>query len=503
MIRPLVLIILDGWGIAPAGPGNAISQAQTPFWSKLLSTYPHTNLQAAGEAVGLPKHEVGNTETGHLNLGAGRIIYQDLPRINQAIADGSFFTNSAFLQAIAHAQQHNSNLHLMGLVGTGGVHASTDHLFALLRLAKNQNFTRVYLHLFTDGRDSPPTSALSFIDRVIKTIAELGIGTIATIIGRYFAMDRDSRLDRTQAAYASLTGHSTTTAPSAITAINQAYTHNYTDEFIPPTIILNPQGQPLPRIASNDAVIFYNFRIDRALQLTQAFVVTPKLSHLFFVTMTEYAKNLPVTVAFPPETVDQPLGQVLSLHHLKQLLLAETEKQRFITYYFNGQREDPFPGEDRVIIPSAKVATYDLKPAMSAPELTQTLIDRAAANTYDFIAVNFANPDMVAHSGNITATIAACTTIDQCLSQIVPPILNQNGLVLITADHGNAEEMIHPDTGTVETEHSDNQVPFVLVGKNYTSKLELPPGILADVAPTILKLMDLPIPEVMTGKPLL
>ncbi len=539
MLKPVVLIIMDGWGIVPSGPGNAIAQANTPNITRLSQTYPQITLQASGEAVGLPKGEAGNTETGHLNLGAGRIIYQDLPRINRAIADGSFFQNSTLTQAASHVKNFHSRLHLMGLVGAGGVHASTDHLLALLQWCKQLELSQVFVHVFTDGRDSPPTSASSFLSQLEQEMSRIGVGKIATIIGRYYAMDRDHRWERTQKAYEALTEGKGNDANSAQSAVQQAYEKKVTDEFIEPTIILDPDGLPLPRIADNDAVIFFNFRIDRPRQLTKAFVLPqfenaetissfdpyaikyfkkhqepsetnqtfPRnkfINNLFFVTMTQYEKGLPAVVAFPPEIVPTPLGEVISTANLKQLRMTETEKERFVTYYFNGQREDPFPGEDRIIVPSARVATYDQKPQMSAYEITQTLLERIVAGNYDFVVVNFANADMVSHTGNIPATIKACGVVDECVGKIALNVIGQGGVALITADHGNAEEMIDPNTGGVETEHSDNVVPLIIAAdKLMGQKIDVNSGILADVAPTILKLMGIPKPEVMTGKELI
>ncbi|OGY16900.1 MAG: phosphoglycerate mutase (2,3-diphosphoglycerate-independent) [Candidatus Chisholmbacteria bacterium RIFCSPHIGHO2_01_FULL_48_12] len=529
---PLILIILDGWGIAAPGPGNAITLSQIPNFNRFWNSFPHTQLAASGEAVGLPPHENGNTETGHLNLGAGHIVYQDLPRINLSIADGNFFNNPAFLSAINHAKTRSSRLHLMGLVGLGTVHSNLDHIFALLRLAKTWQLPTVYLHLFTDGRDSPPNSALAFIDQVEANCHALGLGQIASLTGRYYAMDRDHRWDRTQASYLALTEGSHLTAPDAPTAITAAYTRQETDEFIQPTTII-PDGV----IRDNDAVIFFNYRIDRPRQLTKAFVLpdfetsaarslafdpyavkyfkshlkqapvlTPfhrqkVLHHLFFATMTEYEQGLPVAVAFPPQVIENPLGRVISEANLSQLRLTETEKERFVTYYFNGQREQPFPGEDRLIIPSPPVATYDLQPEMATATLTQTLSDHL--RDYPVIIVNFPSPDMVAHTGNLTATIKACATVDTALGQITDRVLSLGGHTLITADHGNAEELINLRTGAVDTEHSSNPVPFILVSRTVTAPQTLQSGILADVAPTILKLLHLPQPSQMTGRSLL
>lgn len=535
MIKPVVLIILDGWGIAPAGPGNAVSQAKTPNFSKLWTTCPHTQLSASGEAVGLPRGEKGNSETGHLNLGAGQIVFQDLPRINMAIADGTFFVNPAFKKVAEHVLKNQSALHLLGLVGMGGVHSDLSHLIALIHFAKNEGVGKLYLHLFTDGRDSPPTSAPVYISQIEEELEKVGIGKIATICGRYFAMDRDNRWERTQKAYEALVLGKGKQASSATEAIRQSYKDGKTDEFIEPTI-LKQEGL----IKDNDGIIFFNFRIDRPRQLTKAFVLpdfeqlkiekaafdpyaeryglkiyeAPKgtttfkrekvLKNLFFVTMTEYEKNLPVEVAFPPQIVKLPLARILSENNLRQLHIAESEKYPHVTVFFDGGRETPFPGEDWVEIPSPKVATYDLKPEMAAYELTEQTLKRIKGNFYDFILVNFANPDMVGHTGVITAGIKACETVDECLGKIVNMVFTIGGICLVTADHGNVEEMINLNTGEIDTEHSVNPVPFLVVDKKFDhAGRVLPRGILADVAPTILGILGIEKPELMTGKNLL
>ncbi len=539
-MRPVLLLILDGWGVAPAGPGNAISLANLPFYSSLLGKFPHCTLAAFGEAVGLPHGEDGNTETGHLNLGAGHIVYQDLPRINLSIADGSFFQNPAFLNAINHARKYESNIHLLGLIGSGGVHSNIEHLLALLQLLKEQSFTKVYLHLITDGRDSPPKSSAVYIKQIMAFLDSLGFGKIASLMGRYYAMDRDNRWDRTEKAYRSLTAGLGEKGKDPLAVIDASYAKGVTDEFILPTNI-EAFGKPVALIKENDSVIFYNFRIDRPRQLTKAFVLDnfedeanisdfdpfavkyfkkhvleasdiqpsfkrgPKIPHLYFVTMTEYSRNVhAAAVAFPPKIVNSPIGECISQMGLNQLRMSESEKERFVTYYFNGQREAPFINEDRIIVPSPKVATYDLKPEMSAEKLTEMLIEKIKIKKYDYIVVNFANPDMVAHTGMIPATIKACEVVDICLSKIVPTVLSINGTVFITADHGNAEELIDPQTGDVDTEHSTFPVPFIAINRKWDGKnIMLPTGILADVAPTVLKCMHIELPKSMTGRNLL
>lgn len=538
----VTLIVLDGWGIAPPTAGNAITQADTPNIEKFWVSYPHTLLSASGESVGLPRGEPGNTETGHLNLGAGRIVYQDLPRINLSIAEGSFFKNPSFLGAINHAKENNSNLHIMGLVGSGGVHSNIEHLFALIHLARLENFPRVFIHIFTDGRDSPPASSLTYINQVEEAIKKEGVGTIASVCGRYWAMDRDFRWERTAKAYFTLTRGDGHKASNVKEVIENSYKEQKADEFIEPTLIVNKNNYPLTLISDNDAVIFFNFRIDRPRQLTKAFVLPnfeetaqkewdfdpfmvkyykkhltsiPQrpvfqrgnaLKNLFFVTMTQYAKSLPVEVAFPPEIINLPVGRILSEKGIRQLRVTESEKERFVTFYFNGQQEQAFAGEDRLIIPSPAVPTYDQKPEMSALELTNALISTLRLNlsTYGFVLVNFANPDMLGHTGEIKAAIKACSVVDQCVGQITTLVDNLGGITIITADHGNAEEMLNLISGESNTEHSSNPVPFIMVGKQFLGRpLNLSSGILSDVAPTILYLLGLEKPSEMSGKRLL
>lgn len=540
MRKPTLLIILDGWGLGPPGPGNALSLAKLKHVPALWEAYPHTQLAASGEAVGSSAGECGNTEIGHLNLGAGRVVYQDLPRINMAITDGSFFRNPTFVAAIENVNQHKSAIHLLGLLSDSGVHAKLEHLYALLQMVKLRSCQRpVYLHLFSDGRDSSPGAAQKFIRELETRCRSIGVGTIATIIGRYFAMDRDRRWERTEKAYQALTENVSPTAPNAAAAISLAYQNGKTDEFIEPIAICDQQNQPYPRITNYDSVIFYNFRIDRPRQLTRAFVLPNFetvihgesfdpymvkyfhkhvieldtrnkpfkrriiLSNLFFVTMTEYENSLPCAVAFPPEIVKVPLTEVLSEKGLRQLRIAETEKERFVTYYFNGQREYHFPSEDRLIVPSAKISTYDLQPEMSAYEITQRLLEALGSDKYEFILVNFANPDMVGHTGNIPAATRACEVVDECVGKIIDRVLVLDGTCVVAADHGNVEEMLTAG-GQVDTEHSNNPVPFIIINRALANRrLVLPQGKLADVAPTILAQMHIEIPKEMTGKNLL
>jgi len=540
------LVILDGWGLAAPGPGNAISQANTINMNRFWASYPHTQLTSSGDAVGLPRSEAGNTETGHLNIGAGRIVYQDLKRISMAIANETFFQNPAFLGAVQHVKKNSSNLHIMGLIGASGIHSDMEHLTALLKLMGKQGLTNnVFLHLFTDGRDSPQTSASEYIKKVREDIGREKVGQIASIMGRYWAMDRDRRWERTEKAYLALTKSQGQLVKTPEEAIEMSYKDGKTDEFIEPSIMTNAAGIPFTTVKENDAVIFFNFRIDRPRQLTASFVVDdfsnqsifldfdpymekyekthlverikekqnvfergPKLENLYFVTMTEYSKSLldaGTHAAFLQEHVDLPLGKVISDSGLKQLRIAESEKERFVTYYFNGLREEPFTGEERIIIPSKKVATYDLKPEMSAYEITDTLLSKLKDPVdYSFILVNFANPDMVGHTGSIGPTVKACTILDECLGRIANSILTLNGTLLIVADHGNAEEMIDSQTGQIDTEHNGNPVPFIAISKELMGRAQtLQSGILADIAPTILDILGIGKPSIMTERSLL
>jgi len=526
-----ILAILDGWGVAPPSPGNAISLAKTPNFTKFFNSYPHTVLLASGEAVGLPRGEDGNTETGHLNLGAGRIVYQDLQRINMAIADGSFFENKILINAFLHAQKNNSKVHFMGLIGAGGVHSNNEHLFALIKLAQKLNFTNIFLHLFTDGRDSPPTSAKIYLKNVENFLQNVGFGKIATIMGRFWAMDRDQRWDRTAKAYFALTKGEGKVFKNTEEAINAYYSEGITDEFIPPTIISEDLTKKF-LIEDNDAVIFFNFRIDRPRQLTKAFVYQDfskafvffdemkkrqttrqpfdrgkPLKNLYFVTMTEYDKKISqegALAAFPPEIIDNPISGVVSAYNFRQIKITESEKERFVTFYFNGLRETPYEFEERTIIPSDKVTTYDQKPEMKAFEITKEAIEKLSNADYKLVVLNYPNADMVGHTGNIGATVTGLEKVDECLGKLANFALAKQGALVITADHGNAEEMINLQTGEIDTEHSTNPVPFILITHLFTGRgVTLKTGILADVAPTILTLLKIPVPTSMTGRNLL
>lgn len=529
---PVVLISLDGWGLAPPSNGNAISLAKTPNMNHFLANYPHGTLIASGESVGLPAGEVGNSEVGHLTMGVGRVIFQSLKRINNSINDGSFYNNIVFQNTSKYVNQHNSNLHILGLVGSGNVHSSTAHLYALLQMCKKNNISRVYLHLFTDGRDAPPKESLSIIQQIEEKLDLLGVGRIASISGRYYAMDRDARWERIQKAYDAIVSGVGITADDGVSAIQKAYNEGKTDEFIEPTVILQ-EGKPVT-INESDAVIFFNFRVDRARELTMAltlpdfetadltkfgysgsgFVRTKKVSSMFFVTMTEYHKELPVQVAFPPlYNFPDSLPEIFSKNNISTLHLAESEKERMVTYYFRGMRSERFPMEDIDIVPSPKVPTYDKKPEMAAYDIVKEFKKKVSKNKYGFAVLNFANPDMVAHSGNIEATIKAIEVVDKCLGELVSFVTERNGYVVITADHGNAEELLSfplhtfyytSESGDRNTDHSSNPVPVLIIGKDLKGRTSPTlTGTLADIAPTILAIMKLPIPSSMTGRDLL
>ncbi len=494
--KRVILCIMDGWGIAPPGPGNAISLADPPTFKFLNENYPHSQLEASGIAVGLPAELDGNTETGHLNIGAGRIVYQDLARINMSIAQGEFFANPALLGAINHAKTNHSALHLLGLIGSSGVHAYRDHFYALIMLAVKNGVEKLYLHLITDGRDSPPTEGLSQINTVEEHLQRYGVKSqIASIMGRYYAMDRDMRLDRTRLAFDCLTDTKTVPVDTAPLAVQQAYDSGQTDEFIKPVAIGPDVAET--RIKPNDAVIFFNFRIDRARQLTKT-ILDANIENLMLVTMTNYHRNFKIPVAFPDLVVNHTLGEVISAAGQKQIRAAESEKERFVTYYFNGQREDEFPGEDRLIVPSPKIATYDLQPEMSTPFLVDSFCQAFSADGHALGVINIACPDMVAHTGNIEKTVLAIKAADAGLAKLIELAKQIDCYLLMTGDHGNAEEMLNRQGG-MDTEHSLFPVPLLLFSKDpLPGKLEN--GVLADIAPTILALLEIPKPADMTGK---
>ncbi|MCR4278376.1 MAG: 2,3-bisphosphoglycerate-independent phosphoglycerate mutase [bacterium] len=520
--KPVILIICDGFGVAPDADGNAVRRSHMPYFDRLIQSYPAMTLQASAGSVGLSWGEMGNSEVGHLTIGAGRIFYQSFPRISMAIETGDFLTNPALLGAIEHVKKTGGTLHFMGLVSPGNVHASDSHLHALLELASKNKVKDVAVHAFLDGRDAIFNSGVQFIQELEEKMKSLKVGRIASLCGRYWAMDRDNRWDRIQTAYdAIVLGQSKSTAKKAVDAIKASYKAEVYDEQFYPTVITD-NGVPEGPMKEGDACVFFNFRPDRARELTRAFVLPTfesfprkKIDNLYFVTCTEYEKDLPVKIAFPPQAVETCLADVISKAGLKQLHIAETEKYAHVTFFLNGTREDEFPGEDRIIIPSPRVSTYDKAPEMSAGEITDKVVQAIAKKQYDFIVLNYANPDMVSHTGDETATIKAMEAVDKGIGKIVDATLGVGGVVLITADHGNAEEVKNLQTGEIDKEHSTNPVPFLIIGKAFEGKkapsgdviagdlsLTPPVGMLADVAPTVLKIMGLEKPEIMTGTPL-
>lgn len=501
--KPIVLIVLDGWGYRESTPDNAIAAAHTPTWDGLWQTYPHTLLSTSGHDVGLPLSQMGNSEVGHLILGAGRIVLQDFEQINHAIETGDFEHNPTLLHAFNHLKKHDAALHIMGLLSPGGVHSHEQHFYALLRLAQQHKLNKVIIHAFLDGRDTPPQSALTSLQALDQYCQTQQCGRIASITGRYYAMDRDKRWDRTEKTYRLIvTGQAAFTANTPLEALQQAYDRSETDEFVQPTRIGN--SGPL---ADNDCVLFMNFRADRARQLTyaltdptfNAFSRTP-FRHSYVVTLTAYASDIDAHVVFSKNEIINGLGEVISRHGLKQLRIAETEKYAHVTYFFNGGIESPYPGEDRLLIPSPKVATYNLQPEMSAPTLTQSLVKAIQSNTYDFIVCNFANADMVGHTGDFKATVTAIETIDQCLHPIIEALKVMGGEAIITADHGNAEKMVDEIHHQPHTAHTLQPVPWIYCGRPVKHLKEK--AMLYDVAPTVLSLLGLPIPAEMTGKPI-
>ncbi len=503
--RPTALIILDGFGYNESPVDNAIAHANTPTWDQLWANRPKRLISGSGFDVGLPDGQMGNSEVGHLNLGAGRVVYQDYTRITSAIDNGEFAKNPVLLNAIEHAVRADKAIHVMGLLSPGGVHSHENHIWALIRLAAAKGASRIYLHAFLDGRDMPPKSAESSLIKAQALFRELGLGGVASISGRYFAMDRDKRWDRIASVYRLLTeGIAERTADDAISALRLAYEQGETDEFVKPTRIDNSH-QPFAPIQDGDSVFFMNYRADRARQLTQALTLPefegferPCFPKVHMVTLTEYEKGLPVNVAFSPLQLKNVLGEVLSQRGYRQLRIAETEKYAHVTFFFNGGVEAPFPGEDRKLIPSPKVATYDQQPEMNAPKLTQALVETIESGAYDCIVCNYANPDMVGHTGNFEATVKAIETIDQCLAQVVSALERVGGQAIITADHGNAEKMRDPETGQPHTAHTNDPVPCVYIGP-HTVRITETKGVLADVAPTLLHLMNETIPQEMTG----
>ena len=512
--KPIILIILDGYGITLPSKGNAISQARKPVIDDLVKHYPHTIIEASGELVGLPWGEFGNSEVGHMNLGAGRVMYQDLPRIDQAVKNGTFFSNEALQKAVSRVKKNNSALHLMGLVSPGGVHSHVRHLYALLELAKKEGLKDVFIHAFLDGRDMPSQAGLDSVKELEAQIKKIGVGEIASVSGRYWAMDRDQHWERVRPVFEAMVKGMGESTDSVTEAIENSYKRKVFDEKFTPTVIVKGD-KPVATIDNQDAVIFFNYRSDRAGQLTSiladpafsGFERGKDLDGLLLATLTNYGVKAPVEVAFPVQEVPNSLGEVLAGQNLKQLRISETEKYAHVTLFFNCGRTDPFPSEDRQPIPSPAVKSYAEKPAMSAPEVTDKLL--GVVGNYDFSLLNFANPDMVGHTGDIPATVKAVETVDQCLGKIVKKVLSLDGTLIVTADHGNADVMLNLQTGEVVKDHSINPVPFILVnnerrvegsGNDNTDLSALTPvGVLADVAPTILDLMGIAKPEEMTG----
>lgn len=506
--RPLALIILDGWGYREELEANAITQADKPFWDQLWQKYPHTLISGCGRCVGLPDGQMGNSEVGHLNMGAGRVVHQDLTRIDTAIEDNTFFSNPVLTQSIDQAVQSQKAIHVLGLLSPGGVHSHERQIEALITLTAQRHAKQVYFHAFLDGRDTPPKSAKSSLVALTEQFNRLQCGKIASIIGRYYAMDRDNRWERVEKAYDLLTlGEAEHHTDNAEIALQLAYDRGETDEFVQATSIHANHASPI-KIQDGDTVIFMNFRADRAREITRA-LVDPDFAgfhrsawpNVTFVSLTEYDKTFNTPIAFAPESLKNILGEYLSDHHCKQLRIAETEKYAHVTFFFNGGVEKPYPGEDRILIPSPNVATYDLQPEMSAPEVTDQLVNAIHSATYDVIICNFANPDMLGHTGNLPATIKAIETIDTCLEKIITALQAVGGEAIITADHGNAEIMFDHRTHQAHTAHTHELVPFIYVGR--AASIAKEKGVLSDIAPTMLYLMGLSQPDEMTGQSLI
>ena len=516
--RPFVLIVMDGWGINPRKEGNAIALARTPNIDRLAREWPHTAVKTSGAAVGLPEGQMGNSEVGHQNIGAGKRVLQDYTRVSESIRDGSFFSNPALLKAIEHVKKNSSQLHICGLLGNGGVHAHESHLEALLLLAHMHDIERVYIHSFTDGRDTSPTGGIEFMRQLQTRAGEIGgahAAKVATVSGRYYAMDRDNRWDRTGMTYFAMTRGEGQHANSAVEAIQQSYDKGITDEFIIPTVIIE-DNHPVAVVKSGDALIHYNFRPDRARQLTKAFVMKelppqaegkfnrgPGIEDLQYVMMTEYEEGLDAEVAYRADEVEMPLARVISEAGLRQFHTAETEKYAHVTYFINGRRETPFPGEERLLVPSPKVPTYDLQPEMSAAGVTDTAVEHIRSGQYDLVIMNYANADMVGHTGVIEAAIKAVEVVDTGVGRVVEATLAIGGGLLVTADHGNAEKLLEYDTGKPFTAHTTYPVPLYLVVPSLADARLRTDGILADVSPTILQILAIPQPKDMTGKSLI
>ena len=501
-----MLMILDGFGINENEKSNAVKMAKMPNWNKIMRQNPNTTIATSGLDVGLPEGQMGNSEVGHTNIGAGRIVYQDFTRITKAIEEGDFFSNLELNQAIDYCIENHSKLHVMGLLSDGGVHSHIRHLYAILELAKRKDFEDVYVHCFLDGRDTPPSSAETYIVELEKKMEEKGVGKIASICGRFYSMDRDKRWDRIEAAYNAMVRGVGEKSTSAIKAIEESYQKEVFDEFVKPTVILNG-SEPVATIQDRDAVIFFNFRPDRAREITRTFVdedfhefPTEKIS-VYFVCMTQYDASLPnIHIAFEPNIIHNTFGQYISKKGLHQLRIAETEKYAHVTFFFNGGEEKQYRNEDRILIPSPKVETYDLKPEMSAKQVTEKVLEAIQSEKYDSIILNYANPDMVGHTGNLEATIHALEVLDECIGKVVEAVEKVKGVLLITADHGNAEQMVDYVTGDPHTAHTTNVVPLVIIGMD---SIKLKHGRLSDLAPTMLDIMGLEKPKEMTGNSLI
>ena len=502
-------MILDGYGLNNKEQGNAVAEGKTPVMDKLMAECPFVKGYASGMDVGLPDGQMGNSEVGHLNMGAGRIVYQELTRITKEIQDGDFFKNEALLDAVRNAKEHDSALHMYGLLSDGGVHSHNTHLYALLELAKREGLKKVYVHCFLDGRDTPPASGKDFVQELTDTMAEIGIGEIATVMGRYYAMDRDNRWDRVELAYKAMVCGEGLTAESGVEAVENSYAEDKTDEFVVPTVIMK-NGAPTAKIQDNDSIIFFNFRPDRAREITRAFCCDDftgfergERLNVAYVCFSEYDVTIPnKEVAFKKVVITNTFGEFLAAHHLKQARIAETEKYAHVTFFFNGGVEEPNEGEDRILVKSPKVATYDLKPEMSAYEVCDKFVEAIKSGKYDVIITNFANPDMVGHTGIEEAAIKAVEAVDECVGRVVDAIKEVDGQLFICADHGNAEQLVDYETGAPFTAHTTNPVPFILV--NYDPAYTLREGgCLADIAPTMIEMMGMEQPKEMTGKSLL
>lgn len=506
--KPTVLMILDGYGLNDNKIGNAVAEADTPVMDALMKEYPFVKGNASGHYVGLPDGQMGNSEVGHLNMGAGRIVYQDLTKITKSIQDGDFYENPELVKACDNVKANSSALHLFGLVSDGGVHSHNAHLYGLLELAKRQKISKVYVHCFLDGRDTPPMSGKEYVSELIEKIHEIGVGQIATVIGRYYVMDRDNRWDRVEKAYEAIVNGNGNRAENPVEAIEKSYEKEVTDEFVVPTVIVK-DGEPVGTVKDGDSVIFFNFRPDRAREITRAFCADEfdgfsreKRIHTTYVCFTEYDVTIPnKSVAFPKTKLNNTLGEYLAKCGLTQARIAETEKYAHVTFFFNGGVEAPNEGEERILVHSPKVATYDLQPEMSAPEVCDKLVEAIQSLKYDVIIINFANPDMVGHTGVESAAIKAVETVDACVGRAVAVLKEVDGQMFLCADHGNAEQLIDEATGAPFTAHTTNPVPFILINREGYGLRE--GGCLADIAPTLLELMGLPKPEEMSGESLL